>query len=253
MTSKEKKNAVLREIVKPALKKAGYRSSGRVYYSERNNCCLALRLESSHYNSVVTGFCFWFDIMAFEGGVTESIKKGNWLERDSIKEAILLPDCGYLHPYRQTMEYLIDGYKNYKPQDMNVEDIKIRISDDMNQFILPQLTEVNTLADWKRKKEEWNEHCHAERVRLLRYFTIAHPLTCSTRNLPGLLDLRRQLELPLETIRGNSILYHQIREASRWPEMDGWKFILSVLDAEEAALMQLVKPEQNPQKLLKIT
>lgn len=241
MTSKEKKNSVLREVVKPALKKAGYRSSGRVYYSERTGCCLALRLESSRWNSVVTGYCFRFDIMAFEGGVTERIKKGYWLERDSVSESFLLPDCGYLHPYRRTMEYLIDGYKNYQPQDMDVEDIKICIGDDMNRFILPQLAEVETFADWKRKREEWNERCYTERVRLLRYFTMAHPMTCSTGNFPHLLNARRQLELPIEIIRENSVLYHQIREASPWPEMDGWNFILSALAAEEAAVKQLTE------------
>ncbi len=48
MTSKEKKNLVLKEIVKPLLKKAGYRSFGNVYYSQRADCCLALCLKGGN-------------------------------------------------------------------------------------------------------------------------------------------------------------------------------------------------------------
>ncbi|SHJ86553.1 hypothetical protein SAMN02745136_01158 [Anaerocolumna jejuensis DSM 15929] len=245
MTSKEKKNLVLKEIVKPLLKKAGYRSSGRVYYSQRGNCCLALCLKGSHYNSTVTGYCFGFEIMAFEGEVTESIKKGWWMEYTSISEAVLLPDMGYLHPYRRGMEYQIDGYKNYQPQDMNLEDIVLHIREDLEHYILPELAQVESLAGWERKREEWKQRGCTERVRLLRYFEWANPLTCSTRNIPQLLAARRQLELPIETIRNNSALYHQIQKASPWPETDGWSFILSVLEAEEAAVAQLAEEEQT--------
>ena len=245
MNSKEKKNLVLKEVVKPLLKKAGYRSSGKVYYSQRGDCCLALCLKGSHWNSVVTGYSFYFEIMAFEGEVTEDIKKGYWITQ--IMEYTLLPDWGYLHPYRDRIGYKIDGFKNYQPQDMQLEDIKSRIQDDMEHYIIPELAQVENFPDWERKQKEWIQRGSSERIRLLRYFTMAHSLAATSGNLPHFLGARRQLELPIETIRNNPVLYHQIQEASPWPEKDDWNFIISVLDAEETALAQLTEEQLNSQ------
>lgn len=236
MTSKEKKNLVLKEIVKPLLKKAGYRSLGNVYYSQRGDCCLALCLKGSHWNSVAAGYSFWFEIAAFEGEVNEDIKKGYWLPQ--MKEYALLPDLGYLHPYRQAFSYQIDGYKNYQPQDMDLEEIKSRIQDDMERYIIPELAQVENFSDWDHKQKEWSQRGSSEKVRLLRYFTMTHTLAATSGNLPHFFNARRQFNLSIETILKNEAMYHQIQQASPWPEKDDWNFIISVLDAEETALTQ---------------
>jgi len=130
---------------------------------------------------------------------------------------------------------------------MQLEDIKSRIQDDMERYIIPELAQVENFSDWERKQKEWIQRGSSERIRLLRYFTMAHSLAATSGNLPHFLGARRQLELPIETIRNNSVLYHQIQETSPWPEKDDWNFIISVLDAEETALAQVTEEQLNSQ------
>lgn len=117
----------------------------------------------------------------------------------------------------------------------------------MERYIIPELAQVENFSDWERKQKEWIQRGSSERIRLLRYFTMAHSLAATSGNLPHFLGARRQLELPIETIRNNPVLYHQIQEASPWPEKDDWNFLISVLEAEETALAQLTEGELNTQ------
>lgn len=113
MTPKEKKDVILKEVIKPGLKNAGYQSAGQTYCSVRRECCLAVRIQSSRFNSAETGFVFWLNIAVFPKDVPkDTLKAGCFGE---IKENVLLPDGGVLHPYRSSLGYQIDGYKDYKP------------------------------------------------------------------------------------------------------------------------------------------
>lgn len=153
MTSKEKKDYLLKEVIKPQFKNAGYQVAGINFYSMRYDCCLAVRIHSSQFNSASNGFGFWFKITTFPKDVSKEILKGEFLG-EVFTERELLPDCGYLHPYRDTRGYLFAPYKNGSPQDMDLEDIRKHINDDLCQYILPQLEAIKTFDDWERQKEE---------------------------------------------------------------------------------------------------
>jgi len=233
MTSKEKKDIVLREVVKPELKRAGYRTKGNNYISMQNGCCIAICISSSRFNSNSMGFAFGFDIFFLQGDYSEErLKNWNDSSRDAIREFLLLPDCGFLHPYHKPLGYTIDGYKDYKPQDMDVEDIKNRIGDDLRRYILPELAEIKCYEDWERRRQEWDERANSKRVCLLRFFNHAHNYNQIQSNAPHLLDIRQKNRITAQEIKENYPLYQQIRELSALPNKNNWAFILAALTAE---------------------
>ena len=231
MTSKEKKDLVLRQAVKPELKKAGYSVVGQTYYRMQEDCCIAVNIQSSQFNSAVTGYSFRFNIEAFPQDVSKELLKSGAFG-DDIHEAVLLPDCGHLHPYRTSGGYQIDGYRNYKPMNMDVEDIEARIGDDMGRYILPQLAEIKNLVDWETKKQEWKKRYDSKRVLLLSYFSLAQMLAETPDNHAPLLDARRRFGLSAAEIKENHELYLQVKAFSTWPDDDKWGFILSSLSNE---------------------
>ena len=232
MTSKEKKDIVVREIIKPELKRAGYRVKRNHYVSIRDGCCIAIYIGGSRFNSNIMGFTIGFDIIFLQGNYSEERLK-NWRDtgRDAIYEHLLLPDCGYLHPYRDSLGYKIDGYKDYKPQDMDVEDIKNRIGDDLRRYILPEISEIRCFEDWKRKRQEWDDRANSKRVCLLCFYDMAHNHNTVQSN--ALLDIRQKDRISAQEIKENYPLYQQIKELSALPNMDNWALILAALAAEE--------------------
>ena len=229
MTSKEKKDYILKEIIKPALKNAGYQSVGQTYYSVRNDCCLAIGIQNSQFNSAGTGYVFWLNIAVFPKDVSmDVLKKGCFGE---IQENVLLPDCGFLHPYRCSLGYKIDGYKDYKPQNMNLEDMKKRISEDLSQYILPKLQEIDALSDWEQHKKDWEAQFHSKRVSLIRYFESAQAqyLDNSARSREALAMLQESTGVSAKEIREKQLLYEQVKAFSSFPKEDKWEFIMAAL------------------------
>lgn len=232
MTSREKKAAVLREVVKPELKTAGFRLKNGFYHSPRGDCNLGIVLSSSQWNDVVNGFSFWFDIKVYRGELEQrwSYFDGN----PGITESVLLPDCGYLHPFHSGVNgWKIDGYKNYAPQDMDVEEVKSRIRDDLRLHIFPQLAGVTCRDDWPRLRAEWFARLEVPRVLLLRYYSLAQMHAPTYSQIIPMIRLRRQFGLSADEIRANRPLYDQIRAWSALPASDHWPLILAALQAEE--------------------
>ena len=229
MTPKEKKTIILEDVVKPEFENAGYDSIGQTYYHMRENCCIAVKIQSSQFNSSNTGYTFWFHIKAFPKQTSLETLKEWPAWSDSIHEDVLLPDCGNLHPYRTAKGYKIDGYKNFVPQDMDLEDIKQRIRSDLRDYILPRLAEIKNLDDWETRKKEWLNRWNSQRILLLNYFNVAQLSSAVRGNIPHLRDAQRRFGLSAETIRENQSLYEEIKTFSPWPEDDKWEFILSTL------------------------
>lgn len=232
MTTKEKKVIIQKEIVASAFREAGYRTIGKTYYRVQGDCCMTVKMQSSQFNSAVTGYTFWFHIEAMPKETTrEKLKDWNLYGSSSIHESSLLPDCGYLHPYHNPLGYQIDGYKNYMPQDMDVEDIKKRIGSDLHEIILPQLDGIRSLDEWEKRKTEWTQQVwNSQRMLLLRYFDSAQMCAVVPETVLRLKDTQRQFGLSSGTIREQEALYQEVRAYSSWPEDDKWEFILQTLD-----------------------
>lgn len=233
MTSKEKKNIILHEVVRHEFKNAGYRSIGQTYYCIQDDCCIAVKIQSSQFNSDSTGYTFWFHIKAFPKQTSKETLQdwGSW--SDSIHESALLPNCGSLHPYRSSKGYQIDGYKNYAPQDVDLESIKERIRSDLRDHILPQLARIKSLDDWEARKKEWMSRWNSPELLLMKYFNAAQMSSADQSNIPLLRDIQHRLGLSSEIIMENRPLYNEIKSLSAWPEDDKWIFILSALPQED--------------------
>ncbi|MCA5962133.1 DUF4304 domain-containing protein [Blautia sp. RD014234] len=65
MTSREKKNKVIQQVIKPALKEAGFHSlrGTQAFSIHKEACTIAVNIQSSQFNSNVTGFSFWLNIV----------------------------------------------------------------------------------------------------------------------------------------------------------------------------------------------
>lgn len=229
MTSKEKKDRIVQEVIIPELQNAGYQFFGQTFYCFGDDCCIALKLQNSQFNSENAGYSFRFHIKVFPKDISLDALKDWSVWSDSIHEDVLLPDCGYLHPYRDGKGYHIDGYKNSIPQDIDLTNIEERIGSDLRNYILPQLSGIRTPAAWKSYKKEWLNRWNAPKVLLMNYFNTVQLFATEEDNLPHLRDAQRRLGLSAKTIRENRGLYLQIKDASIWPEDDKWEFILHSL------------------------
>lgn len=233
MESKEKKEIILRDVVKSELKKADYQISGSTYHALRNDCRVIVNVQSSRFNSAATGYSFWFNISTIPAEIPLKELKYRMAEFSFIRESLLLPDCGYLHPYRNGADYCIDGYKSYQPQNMDVEKIRDYIQMDLQKYILPQLEEVQSLSDWARKKSEWEQNANSQRITLLRYFSVAQMLAPAPETVEHLILIQSDMALSNEAIKENEALYQQSRAFSAWPDHDKWPMIQAAVEKNE--------------------
>ena len=60
----------------------------------REDCCVAVKIQSSQFNSSNTGYTFWFHIKTFPKQISLETLKEWTAWSDSIHEDSLLPDCG---------------------------------------------------------------------------------------------------------------------------------------------------------------
>lgn len=234
MESKEKKEIILREVVKSEFKKAGYQISGSTYHALRNDCRVIVNVQSSRFNSPATGYSFWFNIGSVPAEIPLKELKYRMVEFSFIRESLLLPDCGYLHPYRNGADYCIDGYKSYQPQNMDVEKAQDYIRADLQNYILPQLEEVQSLSDWAYKQDEWEEHAASKRITLLRYFSMAQMLAPAPETVEHLIITQSDMALSNEAIKENEDLYQQSRAFSAWPDHDKWPMIQAAVEKKAA-------------------
>lgn len=151
-----------------------------------------------------------------------------------------MPHQGRLHPLRDIRGYVIDGYKNYKPMDTPYEKIQAIIANDMQQYIIPGLSEIDSIADYQECVALWQEESKSQFVRLVDYFSEAHMLTLpfqkdtwiGTVNMKELVEKKKTLCLTTDEIMQNKSIYCKVRELSTHPQEDTWPLICMTLSAE---------------------
>ena len=192
MTEKEKKTKIVKEVIKPLIKLAGYKCSGTTFYRERQECYIIINLQSSQFNNEEIGFDFWFNIGVLDKKEVVDINdvKKSYGGNSPTREEAFLPDNGLLHPYRSN-GYSIGGTKNGQRIVTDYDNAATRISDDISQYILPRLDLVQNLEDWDRLMEDLYELNNNKRNHLLSFFYGASMLACSLSNkkfLVGFID-----------------------------------------------------------------
>ena len=132
MNSKEKRDRVLKEVIKPLMKKEGFKSKGLTWFKELEDAWLIVHMKNGRFNNEFTGFSFEF-----------------W-----ISQSAFLPYERFLTPYMTSFGWQIDGYRNNKPTDYPVESIMAHVREDFEQYIFPELAKIHNQSDWTKFKEE---------------------------------------------------------------------------------------------------
>lgn len=60
----EKRDIVVKQVIKPLLKKSGFSTGGLDWHREADDFCITIHMQNSQFNSIATGASFRFHISA---------------------------------------------------------------------------------------------------------------------------------------------------------------------------------------------
>ena len=208
LTAKEKKNRIIKEIIKPLFQSAGYKVKGNMIFKECQDCSITIYLQSSAFNNEITGYVFWFNIGVTEEDATEL--SDEYIVEDSINEAYFLPDFGSLHPYRNQLGYCIGGSMRPRNIHQEYEEIANRIQSDLNTYLIPKLNLVHTIHEWRELVEQLDSQRASKRNSLIAFFEIACMLACSDTNMNELTKLLEEAKFTKQEVIDNTDLLTEV-------------------------------------------
>lgn len=227
MKPTQKRDIVIREVVSPLMKESGFKKSGNEWWKELEDSYLFVYLKNSIFNGMSTGAGFSFQISF--SGKEEIIDKisNQWMYNQEayLSQSEFLPYCGYLSPNMDPIGYRIDGYRLFLPKDVPLEEICEQIQRDFTVFLLPELSRLHRKGEWEKLFEEKRTRFEELDVRLLRYYSIAHDMSCCADNLPHLTRAQKDLSLTEEEILSHMEWLAVIAEHSGHPYLDAAPFI----------------------------
>lgn len=231
MKAVEKRDLLVKEVLKPMLKEAGFKTKRTEWWKELEDGYLFIHMKNSHFNGEVTGCGFRFQISAsYRDDVRDKLEK-QWInnQRKCIKEDAFLPYLGQLSPNRDSLGYRIDGYRNYKPADVPAEEILTQIRDDFESYIMPQIMQIKCVDDFDKIRTELRKKYDTKEDKLLRYYSAMHTMSCSDDNLPFAVQMQKQFELTAEDIRAHYDWLAIIAKNSEFPDVDARPYIEKAL------------------------
>lgn len=222
MKTGEKRDFIVREIIKPMLKERGFRAKKTDWWKELSDGYLFIHMKNSQFNSAATGFCFCFQFSAtLKDQVSGALEK-QWIANQicCLEESAFLPYCGYLSPNRISLGYQIDGYRDYTPTDIAVEEIASQIQNDFTEYILPEIEKVHSVSDFDHLLDEKRKRYAEPEVRLCRFYSSMLTLSCNESNLPAARRAREEFGLTAEEIRSRYDWLSVIVQNSPFPRAD---------------------------------
>ncbi|WP_167957991.1 DUF4304 domain-containing protein [Anaerosporobacter faecicola] len=215
MTEKEKKNALIKEVIRPLLKSAGFKGTGTTFYSEREKCYIVINIQSSQFNLEALGYSFWYNIKRFDKSEIKDlndVKKYRGGGFGVIHESFFLPNHGYFHPYHKPAGYNIGGTKRYQPIITDYEDAKERLSNDLTQYILPRLQPVQKEEDWNTMVHKMNEETDVEKIKMISFFFDLVGSANSRSNVSGRIRNMNSANITKEDVVKNMDLLPKVLE-----------------------------------------
>lgn len=220
----EKRDIVVKQVIKPALKKCGFSTSGLDWRRETEDAVIMIHMQNSRFHDIANGASFRFHISASKKDEIREKLSDQWMynQECELKQFDFLPYCGMLSPYYSGDMYKIDGYKNYLPTDTPVEDICRQIGEDFECHILPPLCALASYEDFQKLRADKLERYKEKEIRLLQYY---HAAQANAGGLSGigynmLAYLRKELELDAKDIESHLEWLAICRENSRFPKLD---------------------------------
>ena len=224
MKPAEKRDVVVKQVIKPLLKKCGFSTAGLDWHRETDDSFIIIHMMNSQFNSIVTGANFRFHISAVKKDEIRNKLSKQWIynQECELNQFNFLPYCGTLSPYYSGDMYKIDGYKNFLPTDTPVEDICRQIGEDFEKYILPELSVVKSYEDFLELRARKLERYKEKEVRLLLFYHAVQGCASewSGRLYNRVVELRKELELSAEDIASHLEWLDICRENSDFTKLD---------------------------------
>lgn len=232
MKPAKKRDAVIRQVIKPLLKTRGFQSVRNSWWKELEDCWLFIYLKNSRWNSTSSGATFSFQISVSGKEEIKGELSEQWIHNQftDLCQRDFLPYCGYLSPRMKAGDYHIDGNRNGLPLDEPLEDIMEQIRGDFENYILPCLDQLRTKKDWDILYREKHAAVDAEAVRLLRYYSCAHMDSCAESNMHFLIQTQQDFKLTPEIITSHFDWLETIIQNSDQTFRDTKAYILRSLE-----------------------
>lgn len=235
MKAVEKRDYLVKEILVPLLKEAGFKKKKTVWWKELEDGYLFVYMKNSQFNSQETGCSFGFQFSAsYAADIREKVEN-QWIynQRSCIGEGAFLPYLGYLSPNRDSLGYRIDGYRNGQLTNVPLEEICTQIREDFEVRILPSLMQIDNVEAFEKLKEALNKgNATVENV-LTAYYAMMQMLCCAESNLPQAIQYHKESGLSAEEVRSHYDWLAIIANNSMWPDNDAASFIEKVLAEAE--------------------
>ncbi len=220
----KKRDIVVKQVIKPLLKKNGFTTSGLDWRRELEDSYMIIHMMNSQFNGVSTGVSFRFHISVTKKDEIRDKVSNQWIynQTSDLRQFNFLPYCGMLSPYYSGDMYRIDGYKNFRPADTPVEEICRQLEEDFGKYILPKLCEVQSCEDYLELKDRIQKRYEERDIRLLRYYYTAqyHALDRSGNGYNTLVELGKKMRLTAADVASHLEWLDVCRENSHFTKVD---------------------------------
>lgn len=233
----QKRDLLVKEVLAPLLKEAGFYKKRMNWWKELEDGYLFISMQNNRFNSEASGCSFWFYFSASYKNEIRDKLENQWIANQlgSISEHDFLPHGGMLAPNRDGMGYRIDGYRNWQPYDLPIEEIFEQVKKDFEVYIMPQLMLINDVKAFRELKDTLRKKEITKEDKLIKYYGLVHTFSCCDDNLPFAVEIQNDLGLTAEDIRSRYDLLDIITQNSCYSEMDAKPFIEKSLKVEEQA------------------
>lgn len=231
MKEQEKKNRIIKEVIKPLLKNAGYKVCGNTCISEREECYVCIYIQNSKYNLEPVGYTFWLNIGIEEKSqMTEEAIIKQHGAGEFINEAMFLPNHGLIHPYHNACGYTIGGTQNKKLIETDYDACKRRIINDFETCILKELKEIQSIKDWKDLNQRLFEKQYTKRNAVISFFSRIPLLACSEANIGKTVQEIQEGNLTKNEILEYTDLFNEVIKYADDYGTDARGFLMKVLE-----------------------
>ncbi len=242
VSAKEKRKQVVRQVIKPLLKEAGFRTKGNRWKRGLEDGWLLIHLINGSYGSDFE--CeFELNFGAFtKEKIGDTDPDRFWIHGKSLYQSDFLPYYGAFTPFANSQRYYIRNYfdrANSGYIDIPVESYIDQVRKDLETYVLPRLAQVKRVADWEAIWQEIWDRTHNDKEygrtqNLMLYYIWAN----SGFPLEQLRELQERSGLTRQEILSNldwwleKIRKRQEKEPAVWIADDLRERILAALEPE---------------------
>lgn len=242
VSAKEKRKQVVRQVIKPLLKEAGFRTKGNRWKRGLEDGWLLIHLINGSYGS---DFECEFELN-FGAYTMEEIGKNDpdkfWVGKKRLTQGELFPYGAAFTPFSSRQRFHIENVHDMKHGgfiDIPVENYMVQLREDLETNVLPRLAQVKRVADWEAIWQEIWDRTHNDKEygrtqNLMLYYIWAN----SGFPLEQLRELQERSGLTRQEILSNldwwleKIRKRQEKEPAVWIADDLRERILAALEPE---------------------